>query len=348
MVYKKDSFKIDNFKITSNGYLDISGIVTRSGVFKYEDGGELRPAAEVFKQDSLDTMFAIPVTWEHPPDLLTSNTISLYEKGFVASKAVVEKTDNDRGVVKLSNIIIKDKNLIDEIISNNIKQFSLGYSCDLDEKVGKFDNEDFVRLQKNIVYNHLAVVKDARCGEVCSIIKKEDSMSKKEFKKDCACQSEKRQDEKEKSEELKKEKEELEKVEEEKDLHGKDPKAKEEVKEDEEEKEPSWTKKMFEQHGKMLEALEKLISMQKSEDKEPKKDDDDQDDDLYDSKKKDEMKDEDEKEEEMKKDKRKDSVKETISSFKFESNNQTRTDSETFKTYNRDDFLKSLLNKGAK
>jgi len=347
MVYKKDSFQIDNFKITSNGYLDIEGIVTRSGVFKYDDGGELRPASEVFKQDSLDTMFAIPVTREHPPDLLTNATITLYEKGFVASKAVVEKTDNDRGVVKLSNIIIKDKNLIDEIVSNKIKQFSLGYSCDLDEKVGKFDNEDFVRLQKNIVYNHLAVVKDARCGDVCSIIKKEDSMSKKEFKKDCACQSEKRQDEK--SEELKKEKEEIKKVEEEKDLHGKDPKEKEEVvKEDEEEKEPSWTKKMFEQHGKMLEALEKLISMQKVEDKEAKEDkcdDDDEDDDLYDSKKKDEV---EMKEEEMKKDKRKDSVKETISSFKFESNSQTRTDSETFKTYNRDDFLKSLLNKGAK
>lgn len=338
MVYKKDSFQIENFKTTSNGFLDISGIVTRIGVFKYEDGGELRPASEVFKQDSLDTMFAIPVTWEHPPDLLTRETIPLFQKGIVASKPTIEKYDDTKGVVKLSNIIIQDKGLINEIVSNNIKQFSLGYSCDLDEKVGTFDNEEFVRLQKNIVYNHLAVVKDARCGDVCSITKKEDSMKKKEYKKDCACQSEKRQDEKEK-EEVKKE--DIEEKEEEK-----------ESKKDEEESEPSWAKKMFEQHGKMLDSLDKLISMQKEEDKEEKKKDEDkevegEDDDLYDSEKKDES--EEEMKEEKKKDKRKDSVHEAISSFKFNSKSESRTDSQQgFKSYNRDEYMQSLLNKGAK
>jgi hypothetical protein len=330
MVYKKDSFQIEHFNITSNGFLDISGIVTRSGVFKYEDGGELRAASEVFRQDSLDTMFAIPVTWEHPPDLLNRETIPMYQKGFVASKATVEKYDDDRGVVKLSNIIIQDKSLIDEIVSNKIKQFSLGYSCDLDEKVGIFDDEEFVRLQKNIVYNHLAVVKDARCGDICSIIKKEDSMEKKEYKQDCACQSENRQDEKEKEKEESKNDESEDKPEE------------KESKKDESESEPEWVKKILSLLEKLVGGEKKDTSEEKPEEKESKKDDDD--DDLYDAKKKDD----DDDDMKKKKDKKKDSIHDTVSSFKFDSNSESRTDSTTeFKIYNRDEFARSLT-KGVK
>jgi hypothetical protein len=341
MVYRQDNFEIQNFNKTSNGFLNISGIVTRTGVFKYSDGGELRPANEVLKLDSLESMFAIPVTFEHPPDLLNENTVQIYQKGFVASKPIVEKQKNI-DLIKIPNIIIQDKNLIEKIEGKKINQFSLGYSCDLDETVGEFDGEGYVRIQKNIVYNHLAIVKEARCGEICSITK-EDSMAKKEFKADCACQSEKRTDEV--PEELKKEKKELEEEKKEKDLNGKDPKK------DEEEKEPSWTKKMFEQHGKMLDALEKILFMQtkgkdkikeeKEEDEAEGKDKDEDEEDLYDSES-------DEPEEKTKKDKRKDSVKETISSFKFETKSGERKDSSEFKKYDRNEYINSCLNKGAK
>jgi hypothetical protein len=334
MVYRQDNFQIQNFNKTSNGFLNISGIVTRTGIFKYNDGNELRPANEVLRLDSLNSMFAIPVTFEHPPDLLNENTIQIYQKGFVASKPIVEKQKNI-DLIKIPNIIIQDKNLIEQIEEKKINQFSLGYSCDLDETVGQFDGEGYVRIQKNIVYNHLAIVKEARCGEICSITK-EDSMAKKEFKADCACQSEKRTDEV--SEELKKEKKELEEEKKEKDINGKDPKK------DEEEKEPSWTKKMFEQHGKMLDALEKILSMQTPKTKEKKEqenEEENEDEDLYDSES-------DEPEEKTKKDKRKDSVKETISSFKFESQAGKRKDSSEFKKYDRNEYINSCLNKGEK
>lgn len=352
---RADSFSVDTFERTANGFLNVSGIVTRTGVFKYDDGNELRPADEIFNQDSLKSMFAIPVTWEHPPDLLSSQTIPLYQKGLVASEPIIEKIDNERGVVKLSSIVIQDPSLIEEIVNKKISQFSLGYTCDLIEQHGRFDSLDYSRVQKNILYNHLAVVKDARCGEICSIIPKGETMK---YKKDCACQLHKKTDG---------------------EMPGKDPiklslKEDEEKKDEGEEAAPAWTKKMFAQHEKMLQLLEKLAGMEQEEGEEKedadeaemseeseakrqseaseeekeeaaaslkelaykkkttdKKKDMDEDADLYD-----------------KKDKRKDSVHDTVSSFKF-SKEQIKNDAASnFKSYNRDEYMQQLLNRGAK
>lgn len=322
--YKRDSFDVEAYDLTPNGYLNISGIVTRTGVFKYDGEGELRPADEIFKPESLETMFAIPVTWEHPPDLVTPETVPMYQKGFVASRPEIEKYDDNRGVVKLTNIIIQDKNLIDEIVKNGTKQFSLGYSCDLEENAGKFDEDDYVRIQRNVVYNHLAVVKEARCGDICSIIKKEDSMAK-EYKKDCACQSQKRQDEMPK-EELKKEEALVEKAEHDKKDEG---------------EEPAWTKRMFEQHDKMLSLLEKLAGGLPKEDK--KDEDESKSEEKLEKSEEEDCYDSAEEKEEMKKDKRKDSVLEAISSFNFgKSEVAANTSSFSLSTYSRQNFIKSL------
>lgn len=249
MFHRHDSFTFKDYKKTANGFLDISGIVTRNGIFKYDDGNELRPYDEVFKESSLQTMFAIPTTWKHPVELLKEETISLYQKGFVASKPVIEKLDDNISVVKLDNIIIQDKGLIHEIIENGLREFSLGYTCDLEEKVGTFDGQDYVRIQKNIVYNHLALVDDARCGKVCSIVPKLDS---KEVKLDCNCQKE-RADMKEED------------------------KPKEEKKVEDNKKDeggmPEWATKMFEQHEKMISLLEGMSSKKEDEDKDKPKED---------------------------------------------------------------------------
>jgi len=322
MVFRTDAFELTDYKITSNGFLNISGIVTRNGVFKYEDGGELRPDDEVFRADSLDTMFAIPVTWEHPPDLLTSETTAMYQKGIVASKPEVIPVNDNIRAVKLKDIIVQDPALIHEIIQNGLRQFSLGYTCDLDEQSGRFDSEDYVRVQRNIIYNHLAVVKDARCGKICSISKREDSMVK-EYKKDCACQDKS----------VKKDAEDM-------------PKAKSEVKEKLEEKkvdesEPS-VRELASKIDEVMSMLTRLIDMEKVEAKEMKKEDDDGDKDLYDDSevKEDELEKEVE-EKEVKKDKRKDA----INSFRFVEPKKRVDSASDFKVYTEESFLAELAAK---
>lgn len=326
MAYRHDAFELTDYKTTANGFLNISGIVTRNGVFKYEDGGELRPADEVFKKDSLATMFAVPVTWGHPPDLLTNETTAMYQKGIVASKPEIVSVDDNIQAVKLDDIIVQDPVLIHEILQNGLRQFSLGYTCDLDEQSGTFDDEDYVRVQRNIVYNHLAVVKDARCGKLCSIAKREDSMAK-EYKKDCACQDKS----------VKKDAEDM-------------PKAKSEVKEklevkkvDEDEGSEPSVRELASKIDEVMSMVKKLMDMEKVEAVEMKKEDADEDKDLYDDakSKEDEAEEEEVEKKEVKKDKRKDA----INSFRFVESRKRTDSGSDFKVYTEESFLAELAAK---
>ena len=324
--YRTDAYNLESYEITANGFLNISGIVTRTGIFKYPDAKEYRPPEEVFNKDSLKSMFAVPVTWEHPPDLITSENISMYQKGFVASEPIVVDGDTNEGKVKLSSIIIQDKALIDEIVSKKISQFSLGYTCDLLEQNGRFDGEDYDRIQKNIIYNHLAIVKDARCGDTCSIIKKDskEMKVKKVSKKDCSCK-ETTSERKDTMEDIK------EKMEEEK----------EEIKKDEEVV-PAWVEKLAAQHEKILEGISKLMELQKVDIEAENEDSKEEDKKVEDS-------DDDDEDEVMiaknDKESRKDSISKTINEFKFVAKKEVREDSISYKPYNRNDFFNSIMKK---
>lgn len=291
-----DKLSIPKYEKTPQGYLNISGIVTRSGLFDYPTGLELRSKEEVENKKSLDTIYAIPVTYNHPPDLLNDMTTFQYQKGIVASPAYTT-TDENTGetLVCIDNIIIQDPTLIYEI-EQGLTEFSLGYDADIYKTDGEYNGQKYSFEQKNIVYNHLALVSDGRCGEICSITDKKQGENMT-TKMDC---SDKKMDE-EKSPEEKPETE-----------------KKDEVSPGESEV----SKKMFEMLGMIIEKLEKLG------DKKPEKTDESM---------------EEEKDEDQFYDKKMDSLDSDLSRVKFV--NQQRADS-TFKTYNRDEFIKNLLNGG--
>jgi len=203
MARKFDSFQFEKFERTANGYLKIDGIVTRTGVFKYAEGNNLRSVEEVLNPDSLKTMMNIPVTWDHPPDLLTPFTTSLYQKGFVATEPEVISQGPDKYLIKLNDIIITDPSLIYAIENDkDYRQFSLGYDCIEVEKKGVFDSMEYDSMQTKITYNHLAVVKDARCGSVCSVVKKDENTMKLDSK--CTCKKGAKMDKEEEKKEDKK------------------------------------------------------------------------------------------------------------------------------------------------
>jgi hypothetical protein len=175
MVARYDSnFKIETFKRTPQGYLDVAGIVTRTGIFVYDTGNELRPHNEVMKQESLDTLRALPVTWNHPPDLLTPSTTAQYMKGFLGSQGYAAKKEK-LDVVKVDSIIITDPTLINAVENGEIREWSMGYDCKLVDEVGVHEGIQYAKKQTDIVYNHLACVPAARGGSICSIVKKGDS-----------------------------------------------------------------------------------------------------------------------------------------------------------------------------
>ena len=154
---------------TEEGFLKCEAIVTRTGVFLYRnaDGSmrsELRLPEEVFNDSSIDSMKMIPVTNDHPKERLVSpeNSKSL-SVGYTGEN--ISKTEN----YVYANFIITDKNAIDEIVNHGKRQLSLGYTVELEPSIGEYEGQDFDFIQRNIRYNHLSIVHNARAGNEAKI-----------------------------------------------------------------------------------------------------------------------------------------------------------------------------------
>lgn len=148
----------------ANGMLRVDGLFTRSGVFEYlnSDGTvrrEYRPPEEVFKQDSLETMVGIPFTDGHPPEEVTSDNAEKYTRG-----AVGENVRQDGNHVA-GSIFAHHASVVGKL-EGGTRELSLGYKIREDWTPGiSPGGEQYDLVQRDIVYNHLALVTQARAGE---------------------------------------------------------------------------------------------------------------------------------------------------------------------------------------
>lgn len=154
-------------------YLDNDGmlicenaILGKSGVQKY-DASELgldangiilveRPEDEVFRDESLSSLRGKTLTLNHPDEDVSADNHSYLAKGFVLD---VRRDGNlIRGDIKIT-----DKETIDLILNKDMVELSLGYETKLEYK-----NSNSL-VQRDIVYNHLALVERGR-AEVARIV----------------------------------------------------------------------------------------------------------------------------------------------------------------------------------
>lgn len=146
------------------GFMQGKSPVTNIGVFTYRraDGTirrELRLPEEVFNRDSLASLAGIPITANHPAvGRVTPENIKDLAIGNVG-----DRIDTDSLRV-YAPITITHKSGQDFIDAGN-RGLSLGYRCDIEERSGKFLGSEYDAIQRNIRYNHLAVVSDPRAGE---------------------------------------------------------------------------------------------------------------------------------------------------------------------------------------
>ena len=163
-VRRYDKSELKKAEITSQGFLKVPAFATRTGVFTYRtaDGGiirELRSPEEVFKSDSMKTLANVPVTNQHPKaGLLDSKNAMEFTVGYTGD--LVERIDEK--FLQVSVIVI-DQDTI-KSAEHGMKEVSCGYMCDLDPTPGIYDGEHYDVIQKNIVYNHLAIVPRGRAG----------------------------------------------------------------------------------------------------------------------------------------------------------------------------------------
>jgi uncharacterized protein len=162
-VRRFDIGQITSIEKTPQGFLKVPGFATRVGVFAYRDQSgsvrrELRHPDDVFAPESLATLKNAPVTQEHPPVMLTPENVKQFIKGYTTDRVEV-----NRDLVE-TDLIIADSELIQAVEQKQARELSCGYLADLVEEEGTFNGNPYDCRQKNIRYNHLAVVRGGRGG----------------------------------------------------------------------------------------------------------------------------------------------------------------------------------------
>lgn len=158
---------------TGEGFLICRNVpIARTGSMDYLES-ELNPAGsfskmvkvlrspeEVFSEAALSSFEGKPVTNEHPPELLTPETYSLYAKGHAQN---VRKGEGEWEGHMVADLHVQDETLIREIQEGK-REISCGYECIWS------DNGDGTYSQHDIRGNHVAVVTRGRAGKNVAIL----------------------------------------------------------------------------------------------------------------------------------------------------------------------------------
>jgi hypothetical protein len=113
----------------------------------------------VASPESLASFAGKAITSEHPPVLLDSENTKNYQVGFSGTEVVY-----DNGFVK-AVMTITDEDTIKRIMKGDAREVSAGYRVNYDPTPGVTESgEHYDGVQKEIIGNHIAVVRRGRAG----------------------------------------------------------------------------------------------------------------------------------------------------------------------------------------
>lgn len=170
-----------NFERTSEGFLKGRAVITSVGVFTYSDNKgqhtELRLPEEVFAPESVQSLKLKPLTNDHPKEVVTPENIKKYQVGNLGDnpgsevQASYVNWESDKmtdGYHLAVDMMVTDPNAIAEVL-NGKQALSCGYSCELEPVSGVWCGVKYDMIQRNIRYNHVAIVDEARAGDAARI-----------------------------------------------------------------------------------------------------------------------------------------------------------------------------------
>lgn len=166
MVQRFDVGRLDRAKRTGAGGARVPASIARTGVQVYTDANgntvrEYRPADEVFSQASLDSLGAIPVTVGHPGAVDASNW-SKHARGHVSDAPASRRQDGPLEWLETS-VVVSDAATLSRVSSGDLVEVSMGYTADVVlEKGVAPDGQHYDAVQRNIRFNHLALLEDGR------------------------------------------------------------------------------------------------------------------------------------------------------------------------------------------
>ena len=180
------------FKETDEGFFQGKAIVTSVGVFSYKnvDGTitrELRLPEEVFSYATMESMKGKPVVNDHPKERVTPDNSGIYQVGnigtdpssYIDGYMTSPGSPNSEGVrgspysdgyhVAVT-LTITDADAIADVKAGKTA-LSMGYTCDIEAapEGAVWCGMAYDCIQRNIRYNHVAIVDKARAGDAARI-----------------------------------------------------------------------------------------------------------------------------------------------------------------------------------
>lgn len=118
----------------------------------------LRPKEELTRPETLKSLELIPLTNEH--EMLGKGFTPVEEKGCHGTTGQNVKVNG--------NLITNDLKLLSEEIKNEVesgkKDLSMGYRCRYELTEGEFEGQHYDAIQRDIIFNHIALVDEGRMG----------------------------------------------------------------------------------------------------------------------------------------------------------------------------------------
>lgn len=147
---------------TPEGYLTGKICVTGAGVFRYlgDDHkfvGRLRDRDQV--KAATASINCKPVTLQHPNQPVNLDNVGDLQVGMSANDAEFDGLNN------YVTVTVTDKKAVDAIEKGEVKAISMGYRCNIVDNDGVWQGTHHDQEQKDIVYNHIALVKNGRAGD---------------------------------------------------------------------------------------------------------------------------------------------------------------------------------------
>ena len=177
------------FKETAEGFFQGRAIVTSVGVFTYKnaDGSvtkELRLPEEVFAAAALESMIGKPVVNDHPKETVTPDNSKKYQVGSIGTDpssyidgwqvkngdAGQRGSNYSDGFHVAATLTITRADAIADVRAGKTA-LSMGYTCDIEDapEGSAWCGMAYDCVQRNIRYNHVAIVDKARAGDAAKI-----------------------------------------------------------------------------------------------------------------------------------------------------------------------------------
>lgn len=166
-VFRLDRSTLPAVRTTEEGYIRGEAVVTRLGVFTYANADgtlrkELRHPDDVLAADSIASLAQIPITVGHPTEMVTSKNVDSLSVGMTGDQPRI-----DGGHILVPLTVTGKAGL--DAINRGKRELSLGYKLDLVAETGRYDGQEYTHRQRNIRYNHLAIVDQGRAGKAARL-----------------------------------------------------------------------------------------------------------------------------------------------------------------------------------